>query len=104
MQHKKVSFDLTQNYIPDSPQTWEPSAEEVENHLLRDIVNENLTKRQKCYIILYYKKKMTMQQIADKEGVSKSTVSRTLSLARKKIAGGIKPALLKSAFGAERKA
>lgn len=69
-----------------------------ENRLMREIVRENLTKRQKCYIIMYYTKGMTMQEIADAEGVSKSTVSRTIGLARKRISCGMKPAMLKSAL------
>ena len=98
MQHTKVSYELTQNYIP-SPQAKEKEpAMAVENRLMREIVRENLTKRQKCYIIMYYTKGMTMQEIADAEGVSKSTVSRTIGLARKRISCGMKPAMLKSAL------
>ncbi|MDB8750310.1 sigma factor-like helix-turn-helix DNA-binding protein [Ruminococcus bicirculans] len=101
MQHTKVSYELTQNYIP-SPQAKEKEpvdpAMAVENRLMREIVRENLTKRQKCYIIMYYTKGMTIQEIADAEGVSKSTVSRTIGLARKRISCGMKPAMLKSAL------
>lgn len=101
MQHTKVSYELIQNYIP-SPQAKEKEpvdpAMAVENRLMREIVRENLTKRQKCYIIMYYTKGMTMQEIADAEGVSKSTVSRTIGLARKRISCGMKPAMLKSAL------
>ena len=73
-------------------------ASAIENRLMREIVRENLTKRQKCYIIMYYTKGMTMQEIADAEGVSKSTVSRTIGLARKRISCCMKPAMLKSAL------
>ena len=101
MQHTKVSYELTQNYIP-SPQAKEKEpvdpASAIENRLMREIVRENLTKRQKCYLIMYYTKGMTMQEIADAEGVSKSTVSRTIGLARKRISCGMKPAMLKSAL------
>ena len=101
MQHTKVSYELTQNYIP-SPQVTEKDSPDpacaIENRLMREIVRENLTKRQKCYIIMYYTKGMTMQEIADAEGVSKSTVSRTIGLARKHISCGMKPAMLKSAL------
>lgn len=45
-----------------------------------------------------------MQQIAESEGVSRSTVSRTLGLARKKISCGLKPAILRSVLKNERKA
>ena len=72
MQHTKVSYELTQNYIP-SPQAKEKEpvdpASAIENRLMREIVRENLTKRQKCYIIMYYTKGMTMQEIADRLGL-----------------------------------
>ena len=98
MQHTKVSYELIQNYIPSSRDTEKDSpdpASAIENRLMREIVRENLTKRQKCYIIMYYTKGMTMQEIADAEGVSKS---RTIGLARKRISCGMKPAMLKSAL------
>lgn len=101
MQHTKVSYELIQNYIPSPRDTEKDSpdpASAIENRLMREIVRENLTKRQKCYIIMYYTKGMTMQEIADAEGVSKSTVSRTIGLARKCISCGMKPAMLKSAL------
>lgn len=73
MQHTKVSYELIQNYISSSRDTEKDSpdpASAIENRLMREIVRENLTKRQKCYIIMYYTKGMTMQEIADAEGVS----------------------------------
>ena len=91
MQHTKVSYELIQNYISSSRDTEKDSpdpASAIENRLMR----------QKCYIIMYYTKGMTMQEIADAEGVSKSTVSRTIGLARKRISCGMKPAMLKSAL------
>lgn len=53
--------------------------------LLRDVLENGLTKKQKCYIILYYKDNLTMEQIAAKYGVNRSTVSRTINAARRKI-------------------
>ncbi len=53
--------------------------------LLRDVLENGLTKKQKCYIILYYRDNLTMEQIAAKYGVNKSTVSRTVNAARRKI-------------------
>lgn len=57
---------------------------------LKDIVAEELTKRQKQFIVLYYYKGMDMTEIAEVCKVSVSTVSRTISRARKKIADRIK--------------
>ena len=55
------------------------------SQLLRDVLQNGLTKKQKCYIILYYKDRLTMEQIANKYGVNKSTVSRTINAARRRI-------------------
>ena len=92
---KKLSFDLIDNYISD--RSTDPSGfeEEVRNDLLREAFRLNLTKKQKCYIIMYYVRGMTMQQIAETFGVNRSTVSRTIALARKRIAGGVSSAVLR---------
>ena len=96
---KKLSYDLIDNYIAD--RSADPSGldEEVRNELLRDALRLNLTKKQKCYIIKYYVRGMTMQEIADEYGVNRSTVSRTIALARKHIAGGVSSAVLRRALG-----
>lgn len=52
---------------------------------LLSVVNNELTNRQKCYIILYYRDGLTQQQIADKLGVCRSTVSKTILRAQKRI-------------------
>ncbi len=99
IQMKKLSYDLIDNYIAD--RSADPSGldEEVRNELLRDALRLNLTKKQKCYIIKYYVRGMTMQEIADEYGVNRSTVSRTIALARKHIAGGVSSAVLRRALG-----
>lgn len=53
--------------------------------LIREVLENGLTKKQKCYIILYYRDKLTMEQIAKKYSVNKSTVSRTINAARRKL-------------------
>lgn len=53
--------------------------------LLKSVMDTNLTKKQKCYIILYYKENMKLSEIAEKFGVVPSTVSRTINRARKKL-------------------
>ena len=72
MQHTKVSYELIQNYISSSRDTEKDSPDPASA--------------------------IEMQEIADAEGVSKSTVSRTIGLARKRISCGMKPAMLKSAL------
>lgn len=58
--------------------------------LISQMLADDLTKKQKCYIILYYRDGLTVNQIAEKFSVSKSTVSRTINRGRKKLAGSVK--------------
>lgn len=46
------------------------------------VLNRNLTKTQKSYIMLYYNEKKTIDEIAKIYGVNKSTVSRTIHRAK----------------------
>lgn len=64
--------------------------------LLWRCVDDNLTKTQKRYIILYYKKNLTVTQIAALSGVNKSTVSRTMSRGRRRLASAVRMKLLES--------
>lgn len=92
---ERLSSDAGRRIVIDHPQ------------LLRDILNDNLTKKQKCYIILYYRDGLSVTQIADRFGVNKSTVSRTITRGRKRIAELLKCELVKAniqrfySFGAE---
>ena len=55
------------------------------------VVNKNLTKTQKSYIMLYYSENKTVVEIARMFGVNKSTVSRTINRAKAnlyKVLGG----------------
>ncbi|WP_124099421.1 sigma factor-like helix-turn-helix DNA-binding protein [Ruminococcus sp. Marseille-P6503] len=67
--------------------------------LLWRCVDDNLTKTQKRYIILYYKKNLTVTQIAALSGVNKSTVSRTISRGRVKLASAVRMKLLEDIVG-----
>lgn len=49
------------------------------------ILDNSLTKTQKSYIMLYYNENKTQKEIAEIYGVNKSTVSRTISRAKKNI-------------------
>lgn len=53
--------------------------------LLRSILDSGLTKTQKCYIMLYYRDGLKMTEIAERYGVNKATVSRTIHRARERI-------------------
>ena len=52
---------------------------------LRRARDQELTKRQREMVALYYDRGMTMPQIAERLGVSRSTVSRTLRRARDRL-------------------
>ena len=52
---------------------------------LRRAREQELTKRQRAMVALYYDQGMTMPQIAERLGVSRSTVSRTLRRARDRL-------------------
>ncbi|MBR6338169.1 MAG: helix-turn-helix domain-containing protein [Ruminococcus sp.] len=53
--------------------------------IIRDVFENGLTKTQKCYIMLYYRDGLTMAEIAERCNVNKSTVSRTIAAARRKV-------------------
>ncbi len=57
---------------------------------LADVVQNEISARQREIIVLYYYKQMNIPQIADMLGVNKSTVSRTLSRARRTILSRLK--------------
>lgn len=65
---------------------------------LYKMLENNLTKKQKCYIILYYRDKLTVKEIAEKFGVDKSTVSRTIDRGRKRIVGNAGRAAMSRLF------
>ncbi|WP_295740864.1 sigma-70 family RNA polymerase sigma factor [uncultured Oscillibacter sp.] len=52
---------------------------------LRRAREQELTQRQREMVALYYDRGMTMPQIAERLGVSRSTVSRTLRRARDRL-------------------
>ena len=58
------------------------------NRLKRNLTHalrQDVTERQREYMILYYGNRMTMEAIARQYGVSKSTVSRTLKRGRQRL-------------------
>ncbi|MCM1330395.1 MAG: sigma-70 family RNA polymerase sigma factor [Ruminococcus sp.] len=53
--------------------------------VLRNVVENEISPRQRQVIILYYFQKMNISEIACELGVNKSTVSRTVSRGRRNI-------------------
>jgi len=89
---KRISYDRAEVYIGDETTMVEPSAKEadsgVDNRILRQLLDDNLTNKQKCYIMLYYRDGLTMEEIAARFGVAKSTVSRTIFRGRERLFRG----------------
>ncbi len=52
---------------------------------LRVAIVEELTEQQHAYIVVYYYDQNTLEEIAKKFSVNKSTVSRTISAAKKRL-------------------
>ncbi len=66
--------------------------------LLDYCLNDNLTKTQKCYIMLYYKKGLNVTQIAGLFNVNKSTVSRTINRGKTRLLKAIRCEVLRKSI------
>ncbi len=58
---------------------------ELSAHALKEVIQNDLTPRQKEMILLYYYENLNNKQIAEKLNVNPSTVCRTLGRARNRI-------------------
>ncbi len=80
---KQLSYDLMENFLSyNDPQLTEGRDNRQQlagaKKLLRQVIQNDLTTRQKQIILLYFGKRMNMTEIANLLQVNKSTVSRTL--------------------------
>ena len=100
MTKKRLSFEKGEEYIVrddsyDKDLFDDPAEEENKPDLTREgralqmLLQDSLTPKQKCSILLYYRDGLTVKQIAQKLGVDKSTVSRTINRGRQRIASGL---------------
>lgn len=91
MTKKRLSYDLGADYINVGGGLQEKTEEASQTDrsgyakALRTLLEDNLTKKQKCYIVLYYRDGLTVKEIAEKYGVDKSTVSRTINRGRQRL-------------------
>ncbi|MGN0594312.1 MAG: sigma-70 family RNA polymerase sigma factor [Hominimerdicola sp.] len=96
MSRTRISFDTIDNYISTDIFSAESSKKSSSKTvIIRKLLFENLTEKQKSYIILYYRDNLSMEEIAKRFGVAKSTVSRTISRGRNRILQGMKTRLLR---------
>lgn len=108
MTKKRLSYDLGAEYLSDhrdleeeitDDPTQPPSPDRGEYaKALRALLEKDLTKKQKCYIILYYRDGLTVKEIAEKYGVDKSTVSRTINRGRQRLTGTLGREVLRRLF------
>lgn len=71
-------------------QSGRASSGKISPKLVREVIEERLSETQKKYLVSYYFERMKMAEIAEKYGVTKSTVSRTVGRAEKKIRDALK--------------
>ncbi len=93
---KRVSFDLLDNYI--FSRVERPGEDKIKTLIVRELLSEGLTPKQREYVILRYAKGMRATEIAKIYGVNKSTVSRTLARAKIRIAKALDRRLLREDF------
>lgn len=68
----------------------EETAEGNEDRLLRlkrklPAALSKLPEKQRMYLLAYYSERLTMEQLAERFGVNKSTISRSVQRAKKKL-------------------
>lgn len=84
--NKRVPFDLlSDTFLVDRGRDVNNKANKYAKKFLYQIINCDLTKAQKQYIIMYYVDKKKMVDIAKDFGINKATVSRTITRAKKTI-------------------
>ncbi len=92
MRKIRVPFEVL-DYITENAESGVPSSDKfirVVKLALRDILREEISQKQKEYLALYYYDGLLMREIAERCGVNISTVSRTVSRARKNIISKMK--------------
>ncbi len=96
MKHKRVSLSDVDGFVRDEIFGDDSeSGSGLRLKLLRQVLTESTTVKQRRYIKMYYKDGLTMDEIADRCGVAKSTVSRTIARGRSRILSGLRSDELK---------
>ena len=91
MKHRRISLTDVDGYVRDKFFDLTDSDDTPSRSLdLHRVMFEQTTAKQKRYLLMYYKDNMTMDEIADRCGVAKSTVSRTIARGRDRIIKGLR--------------
>lgn len=84
-----IPFEQAQDqYAYDLWRNESDGADIFHTHLLnafRVAIRDELTEIQRTYIMAYYYERLTMEEVAERFSVNKSTVSRTISQAKKRL-------------------
>lgn len=77
---RRISFDFSENYIaaPEIDNTSRTARERL-HKIVRLIILNDLTPRQRQLCEMYFDQSMTQTEIAAKLGINRSTVCRTLA-------------------------
>ena len=91
MKHRRISLTDVDGYVRDKFFDLTDGGDTPSRSLdLHRVMFEQTTAKQKRYLLMYYKDNMTMDEIADRCGVAKSTVSRTIARGRDRIIKGLR--------------
>ena len=82
---ERVSYDQAESYLSDVLSGKRSDSFSVRSRIVRELLCDGLTRRQREYLLLRYCKNMNGSEIARMYGVSRSAVSVTLSRARKRL-------------------
>lgn len=90
MRGKRVTLTDIDGYVREEYFTVENTDSQRRSLDLHRILFEHTTEKQKRYLLMYYRDKLTMDEIAVRCGVAKSTVSRTVARGRNSIIRGLR--------------
>lgn len=79
----EVRGDLI-SWLRENAETNDAAMERLKRNLLK-AVNEELTPKQRETLLMYYFEDLSMAEIAEKQGVTLSTVSRSITRAKKRL-------------------
>ena len=83
---KRVSFELFENYIASSVSECHTETDGRKARLLRRMFAEDLTAKQRQYLLMHYRDGLSCAEIARGFGVDRSAVAKTVTRGKKRLA------------------
>lgn len=100
MRQKRVTLTEIDGYVRDEIFGKETdNGSKLRSLMIRRAMLEHTTDKQQLYLMMYYRDGLTMDEIADRCAVVKSTVSRTVARGRERILRGLEDAELRRLLG-----